>query len=74
MQELCSALEGNLTVTTLDVSGNRLGIEGSKALGHLLSVNQQISTVNASGNNMNNEGVIALAEAMKSSGPYRPSC
>lgn len=68
MRDLCSALEGNLTVTTLDVSGNRLGIEGSTVLGNLLSVNQQLKSVNVSGNNLDNEGVHRIFEGMRNNG------
>jgi len=68
MRELCPALEGNITVTTLDISGNRLGIEGSKALSALLKVNQNLKSVDAGGNNLDNEGVALLMESLKSNG------
>lgn len=72
MRELSAALEGNLTVTTLDVSGNRLGVEGGKELASLLTANQHLKNVYASGNNLDNEGVAALAEALRTNGKLPP--
>jgi len=61
---LAEALELNSTITTLNLWGSRIGIEGAKALAKALKKNSTLTTLNLGGNEMGKEGTQAIAAAL----------
>jgi hypothetical protein len=63
--ELCEVLPRFAAVRTLDLSRNKIGPEGTSALGEALKVNAVLTCLVLEHNNIGDEGAKAIAEALK---------
>jgi hypothetical protein len=63
--ELCEVLPRFAAVRMLDLSENKIGLEGASALGEALKVNAVVTTLYLSNNSIGDEGAKAIAEALK---------
>ena len=63
--ELCEVLPRFAAVRTLDLSRNKIGLEGTSALGEALKVNAVLTKLELWNNNIGPEGAIAIEEALK---------
>jgi Ran GTPase-activating protein (RanGAP) involved in mRNA processing and transport len=63
--DLVNGIKKNTTITTLKLWGNKIGIEGAKALAGMLEKNETITKLDLSRNNIGDDGAKALAEALK---------
>lgn len=66
LEELCSALQINAQISSLDLSHNPLGDAGCKVLGSLLSVNQSIVDIKLKRCEIAMKGVECVSTAMSS--------
>ena len=66
-EALANALgkDGNKTLTTLDISGNNIGVEGAIAIAEALKVNTTLTTLNISYNNISYFGAGKIAKALE---------
>ena len=64
LDEILTELKNN-SITTLDLGGNNIGVEGAKAIAEALKVNESITELNLYNNNIGDEGAKAIAEALK---------
>jgi hypothetical protein len=60
-----SDLKFMAVVTTLDIGGNSIGVEGAKAIAEALKVTAVMTTLYLGGNKIGDEGAKAIAEALK---------
>jgi len=58
-------LKGLKNLKALNLSGNRIGAEGAKALAEALKGNETLTMLNLENNNIGEKGAKALAEALK---------
>jgi Ran GTPase-activating protein (RanGAP) involved in mRNA processing and transport len=61
---LALALDGNTTVTSINLSGHNIGDSGAVALAAMLRTNGSITALHLNGNNVGNEGLAALTKAL----------
>jgi hypothetical protein len=59
-----SAIETNTCITELDLSNNKIYLDGAKAAAKLLKINTTLTNLNMSHTRIGEEGVVAIAEAM----------
>ena len=52
-------------LTKIDLWGNKIGVEGAKAIGEALKVNTSLTKINLRYNNIGDEGGKAIREALK---------
>ncbi len=64
-EQVRSALMMNSTRSKIDLSGQRIGDKGAKALAEVLKVNKSITEINLGENQIGDEGAKALADAFK---------
>ena len=62
VERLCGALADNSTVTFLSLSGNGIGAEAAKFIGHMLKSNKGITTLDLNVNNIGDDGALFLAQ------------
>ena len=66
VERLCGALADNSTVTFLSLSGNGIGAEAAKFIGHMLKSNKGITTLDLNVNNIGDDGALFLAQVSRS--------
>ena len=62
---LAECLKYNKSLTTLDLSDNRIGDDGATALGECLKYNKSLTTLDLSDNRIGDDGAAALGECLK---------
>ena len=62
---ISKTLETNATLTTLNLSWNKIGDEGAGAISKTLKANITLTTLNLSFNSIGNAGVEVISEALK---------
>ncbi|KAF9197366.1 hypothetical protein BGZ49_002222, partial [Haplosporangium sp. Z 27] len=62
---VAAALKSNTTLTTFNLSANKLGAKDSKAIAEALKINTTLTTIDLQRNNIRSEGGKAIAEALK---------
>jgi len=62
---LAETLKTNNTLTAINLSGNKIGSEGTRALAEALKTNTTLTSINLEINQIGTEGTRALAEALK---------
>jgi Ran GTPase-activating protein (RanGAP) involved in mRNA processing and transport len=65
MERLLAPLSQNVTITTLDLSHNRLGSRGGELLGEMLDLNISMREMDIRWNNIRGAGAAAIGEALK---------
>ncbi|XP_014680828.1 PREDICTED: tonsoku-like protein [Priapulus caudatus] len=70
---LLRSLPGEYALTVLDLSGNRLGDEGCKELGHALPSLDALATLNLLGNEVTQRGLRELVDGGSAGGPRLPA-
>ena len=61
---LCEALKSNCHLTSLDVSWNKLGVEGAQAITAVLGTNSALTDLNLTSTDLHDAGGIVLAHAL----------
>ena len=64
LAQLLRNLDGNTSVTYLDLHGTGISSEGGKIFAEVLRSNRTFQTVGLHGNDLRDEGVTAIAEAL----------
>lgn len=65
VEELSSALTENGTLLHLNLSCNRIGDNGCRALATSLRLNRTLLTLSLTGNSIGDSGVVALAKVYR---------
>jgi len=61
---ICSVVEKNIALKSLDLSNNDLGEKSSMALGNSLMANMSLTELNLSWNKLRAKGIIHIAEGL----------
>jgi hypothetical protein len=62
---LADALQGNTSVTTINLDYNNIGAEGALALANVLKVNTFVTNISLKSNGIGIKGALALADSLK---------
>ena len=65
--ETCSALASFSRLATLDLSGNRIGVDGAKRVAGLCEVSASVTSLSLGDNNLGDDGIEALSIGLKES-------
>lgn len=65
IQAICDVLKSNMTISRLDLKNNKIGLEGARCLGGMLTMNATITHLDVSWNHFGVDGGVELLNGIK---------